>query len=78
MKTIFTKTDVIYNLRTSNFLTPKIKTKSFGLYFFSFRVSHLWNQLPDHIKYETSLKGFRNKLVRNWQEITSSCAIYRF
>ena len=51
MKSIFTKKDVIYNLRTSNLLTlPKINTKRFGLYFFSFRASHLWSQLPDHIK----------------------------
>ena len=73
------KKDVIYNLRTSNLLTlPKINTKRFGLYSFSFRASYLWNQLPDHIKHETSVKGFKNKLVRNWQEITCSCAICRF
>ena len=79
MKSIFTKKDVIYNLRTSNLLTlTKINTKRFGLYSFSFRSSHLWNQLPDHIKYETSVKGFKNKLVRNWQEITYSCAICKF
>ena len=76
---IFTKKDVIYNLRTSNLLTlARINTKRFGLYSFSFRASHLWNQLPDHINYETSVKGFTNKLVRNWQEITCSCAICRF
>ena len=75
MKSIFTKKDVIYNLRTSNLLTlPKINTKRFGLYSFSFRASHLWNQK----KHETSVKGFKNKLVRNWQEITCSCAICRF
>ena len=33
MKSIFTKKNVIYNLRTSNFLTlPKINTERFGLY----------------------------------------------
>ena len=79
MKRIFTKKDVIYNLRTSNLLTlPKINTKRFGLYSFCFRVSCLWNQLPDHTKYETSVKGFKNKLVKNWQQITCSCAICRF
>ena len=79
MKSVFTKKDVIYNLRTSNLLTlPKINTKRFSLYSFSFRASHLWNQLPDHIKYETSVKGFKNKLVRNWQEVTCSCTICRF
>ena len=45
-----------------------------GFYLFS----QLLNQLPDHIKYETSIKGFNNKLVRNWQEITGWCAICRF
>ena len=51
MKSIFTKKDVIYNLRTSNLLTlPKTNTKKFGLYSFSFRA-----KLPDHIKYETSV-----------------------
>ena len=79
MKSIFAKKDVLYNLRTSNLLTlPKINTKRFGLYFFSFRATHLWNQLPDHIKHETSIKGFKNKLLRNQQEITCSCAICRF
>ena len=79
MKSIFTKKDVTYNLRTSNLLTlPKINSKRFGLYSFSFRASHLWNQLPDHVKHETSVKGFKNKLVRNWQEITCSCAVCRF
>ena len=65
MKSIFTKVDVICSLRTSNLLTlPKINTKSFGLYSFSFCASYLWNQLPDHVKYEVSVKGFENKLVR--------------
>ena len=33
MKSIFTKKNVIYNLRTSNFLTlPEINTERFGLY----------------------------------------------
>ena len=67
MKSIFTKKDVIYNLRTSNLFTqPKINTKRFGVYSLSFRTSHLRNQLPDHIKYETSVKGFKNKLSQNW------------
>ena len=78
MKTIFTKKDAIYNLKTSNLTLPKINTKRFGLYYFSFRVRHLWNQLPDHVKYETSVKGFKNKLVKNWQEITCSCANCKF
>ena len=79
MKSVFMKNDVIYNFRTSNLLIlPKINTKRFGLYSFSFRASHLWNQLPDHIKYETSVKGFKNKLVGKWQETTCSCAICRF
>ena len=51
MKSIFKKKDVIYNLRTSNLLTlTKRNTRRFGLYSFSFRASHLWNQLPDDIK----------------------------
>ena len=51
MKSIFTKKDVIYNLRTSNLLTlSKVNTKRSGLYSFSFRATHLRNQLPDHIK----------------------------
>ena len=79
MKSIFTKKDLIYNLRTSNLLTlSNINTKRFGLYFFSFRASHLWNQLPDHVKYETTVKGFKNKLVKNWQKITCLCTICRF
>ena len=58
MKSIFTKNDVIYNLRTSNLLTlPKINTKRVVAHSFSFRRSHLSNQLPDHIKYETSVKN---------------------
>ena len=65
IKSIFTRKDVIYYLRTSNLLTlPKINTKRFGLYSFSFGASHLWNQLLDHMKYETSVKGFKNKLVK--------------
>ena len=45
---------------TLNFLTlPKINTKRFGFYSFSFRASQLWNQLPDHIKYGTSVKVLR-------------------
>ena len=71
MKSIFTKKGVTYNLRTSNLLTlPRINTNCFGLYSFSFRTSHLWNQLHDHIKYETSIK--------NCQEINCSSAICRF
>ena len=68
---IFTEKDVIYNLRTSLLLAlPKTKAKGVVLYSFNFRASHLWNQLPDHMKYETSVKGFTNKLVRYWPEIT--------
>ena len=79
MKSIFTKKDVIYNLRTSNLLILlKINTKGFGLYSFSFRARHLWNQQPDHMKYKIPVKGFKNKLVQNWQEITCSCVICRF
>ena len=66
MKSIFTTKDVMYSLRTSNLLTiPKINTKSFRLHSFSFRASHLWSQLPDHIKNETSVKSLKNKLVGN-------------
>ena len=68
MKSFFTKKDVTYNLRTPNLLTlPKINTKKFDLCFYSFRTSDLWNQLPDHIKYETSVKGFKNNLKGNWR-----------
>ena len=43
-------------------LNPTQKnTKRFGFYCFSFRASHLRNQPPDQIKYETSVKGFKNK-----------------
>ena len=74
MKSIFTKNDVIYNLRTPNLSTlTKINTRRFHLFSFSFRTSHLWNQLPNDIKSET-VKGFKNKLVINWQEVTCSCA----
>ena len=60
MKTVFTKKDVLYNLRTSNLLIlPKINTKRFDRYSFIFRVSHFWNQLPDHIIYETSVTVLR-------------------
>ena len=66
MKSIFTKKDEICYLRTSNLLTlPKINPRRVGLYSFSFRASHLWNQIFDHMKYETSVKGIKNKLVRN-------------
>ena len=66
MKSIFTRKDVIYYLRTSKLLTlPKVNTKRFGLYSFSLRASHVWNRLLDHMKYETSVKGFKNKLVKN-------------
>ena len=42
MKSIFTKKDVICNIRTQSLLTlPKIDTKRFGLYSFSFCTSHL-------------------------------------
>ena len=79
MKSVFTKKDVIYNLRTSNLsILLKTNTKRFGRYSFSVRASHLWNQLPDHIKHETSVKGFKNKLGKNWQEIICSCAICKF
>ena len=40
-------------------------TQIFVLYLFSFCASHLWNQLPDHVKYETSVKGFKNKLLKS-------------
>ena len=66
IKRIFTQKDVICYLRTSNLLTlPKTNAKRVGLYSFSFRASHLWNQLLDHMKYESSVKGIKNKLVRN-------------
>ena len=67
------------NIKKINYLmNTKINTKWFGLYTFSFRVIHLRNQLPDHIKYEASVKGFNHKLVINWEEICCSCAICRF
>ena len=79
MKSIFTRKDVIYSLRTSNLLTlSTVNIKRFGLYSFSVCASHLWNQLPDQIKYEISVKGFKNKLVRNWQDFTCSCAMCKF
>ena len=57
VKSIFTKKDVTYNLRTSNLLTLfKINKK----------------------RVKTPVKGFKNKLVRNWQEITCPCAVCRF
>ena len=31
-----------------------------------------------NIKYETSVTDLKNKLARNWQEITCSCANWRF
>ena len=37
-----------------------VQSKRFGVYSISLHASHLWNQLPDHIKYETSVKGFKN------------------
>ena len=77
MKSIFTKKDSMYNLRTSNLLTlPNINTRWFDLYSFNFL--HFWNQLLDHIKYKTSVKVLKNKLVVNWQEISCSCAICRY
>ena len=63
MKSLFTKRNVSYNLRTSNLLSfPKIKTIRFGLNAFAFRASSLWNQLPDHIKNEKTLRSFKDKL----------------
>ena len=60
MKNIFANKDGIYNLIASNLFTlPKINAKRFGLYSFSFRNSHLWNQPPDQIKYETSVNHLR-------------------
>ena len=48
MKSIFTKKDKIYIIlyNTLNFLTlPKINTKRFGFYSFSFRATQLRNHL---------------------------------
>ena len=67
-----------HHLRTSHLLTlPKINTKPFGLLYFSFCVSHLRNQQPDHVKCETIIKVFKNKLVANWKKTNYSCVICR-
>ena len=54
-----------------------MNAKRFGLYSFSFHASHSWNQIPDYIKDEASVKAFRKKLVGNWQENYLQSADFR-
>ena len=50
MKKIVTKKRIFKQKKEHFLLTlPKINTKKFGFYSFSFLVSHLWNQLHDQI-----------------------------
>ena len=70
MKSLFTKRNVSYNLRTSNLLSfPKIKTIRFGLNAFAFRASSLWNQLPDHIKNEKNSEVLQRQTYRKLARI---------
>ena len=55
-----------YNIRITDLLNfPKVIGSKYGTKTVGFHATHLWNQVPDSIKNESSAKCFKVKIMRN-------------
>lgn len=64
---------VPYNLRRKQQnVIPSVNTSQFGLQSFRYFSSHIWNQIPDHIKTSNNVKMFKTRLLL-WNGPTCAC-----
>ena len=62
-----------YNLRyKEQNVIPKVNTTHFGLYSFRYFSSHVWNQIPNDIKFVKSLNQFKSSLF-SWNGFKCKC-----
>ena len=72
---LFSKSIIPYQLRDDNKLIQPLKrTTSFGIKYFAYFGTHLWNMLPQHIKNSVSLYNFKS-LIRKWSGPTCCCSV---
>ena len=63
MNNIFTKRDVLYNLKSKNRLQlPNIRTAKYGIENIQYIGHNLWASIPDEIKDSGTLINFKQKI----------------
>ena len=76
---LFTERQTSLSLRGKRRLViPRVNTTNYGLHFFRYHASKLWNLLPDNVRVSTSLAVFKNALqtVHLESESCSFCDQY--
>lgn len=64
---------VPYNLRQNQQnVVPEVNTSHYGLQSFRYFSSHIWNQIPDHIKSVNTINGFK-RLIFSWSGPSCQC-----
>ena len=77
MKEIFCERSVVYNLRNnSEFLTPRVRTVSYGTDTIKYRGQRLCVTLPQHIRNTQSINAFETH-VKNWNGADCTCRLCR-
>ena len=72
---VFSISNTPYQLRDDNKLIQPLKrTITFGIKYFAYFGTHLWNMLPNHIKNSVSLYDFK-LLMRKWSGPTCCCSV---
>ena len=72
---LFSKSNTPYQSRDDNKLIQPLKrTTTFGIIYFAYFGTHLWNMLPNHIKSSVSLYDFKS-LIRKWSGPTCCCSV---
>ena len=75
LSTLFSKSNVPYQLRDGNKLTQPLKrTTTFGIKSLVYFGTHLWNMLPHHIKNSVSLREFKS-MISKWSGPTCHCCV---
>ena len=75
LSTLFSKSNVPYQLRDGNKLTQPLKrTTTFGIKSLAYFGTHLWNMLPHHIKNSVSLREFKS-MIGKWSGPTCHCCV---
>ena len=73
----FITKDISYSLRdSSKLIIPQANTFTFGVNSLNFRVSILWNSIPNYIKSSPTLTSFESAL-KKLNKIPCSCKICR-
>ena len=75
LSTLFSKSNVLYQLRDGNKLTQPLKrTTTFGIKYLAYFGTHPWNMLPHHIKNSVSLREFKS-MIGKWSGPTCHCCV---